>query len=416
MTIHLLKTSEFSDTLYEEIISFLSVYKLPICFVKATNTLVLTLSRDYDFEEAYTHCNNFRKVANISSTDKVVLLTTMPQYDGWFSKYDQLGNICIIAHKLKIGEKTIPEKLFFVYQIAYNTLQSEMKIDFDNDEHRANVIHMHPVGCVNDYCGKFEDIKLKFLTGYICDKCKQYAVSQGMSTAVIAQIADIGNKTRNQIEIAHTIAIKDIPPIILTVKRNDFNFKIGEVLLNLSLAPLLKSLYAYLIIYPEGIRTFDFCVFNIRFNVDATQQEDILLDDYLSSSGQTNIKPKALKNKAKEIRRLKMDFEKYLSLRYNLQSKLGKFYAIYSKIANDHDAVNLRDTIYQLGQGDHLSKRISEINLEIKNKLGEPYASYHKVSYVNDVYKVLNAQSDKFTEDDGQSNYYTLKITEPKIY
>ena len=125
MKAHLLKTTDFSQELYDEILAFLSQFNSPIKFVRAETVSKCELKNKFLFQDAYNHCKSYRMANEIPATDVVVILTSKPEFNDWFSHYDLEGNICVVNHQVKNSLNLIDEKYFCAYEIVCNILQNK---------------------------------------------------------------------------------------------------------------------------------------------------------------------------------------------------------------------------------------------------------------------------------------------------
>ena len=332
MKAHLIKSTNFSTILYDEILAFLSQYNSPIEFVRGETASKYSLKKKFLFEEAYRHCKNYRNEKELPINDYVVILTTSSESNNWFSHYDLEANIYVITHDISEGLKYIHEKYFCAYEIVCNILQNAMQLNVHEPKHWEKYIHFAPAGCMNDFCVNKSQIRLKFKTADICPSCYKYALELGVTTAMISQIKAIGEKIRLEVITTPELNINEISNIVYDKKQKSLYLK--DTGKELELVNLSKAIYAFFMLHPEGVSLHQFS--NVDFDFYKTYK-DI--------------------NEAKSNDRIR---------------------------SNE----TLRKTTKNLGTGDTLSKKISEINSYIKKLIDEPFASYYCIALEDSKYKI----------------------------
>jgi hypothetical protein len=330
MKAHLLKTTDFSQELYDEILAFLGQFNSPIQFVRAETVSKYELKNKFLFQDAYNHCISYRLGKELPLTDVVVILTSNREFDDWFSHYDLEGNICVVTHKISDGVKYIQEKYFCSYEIVCNILQNIMKLDINNPVHRKLYIHYTPEACMNDFCNTKSQIRLKFRTAKICPICYDYSLKIGVKTTLISQIYAIAGRIVTEITTPHELDVNELSNIVFDKKKHSIYLKDNGT--ELGLKNLQKAIYVYFIMHPEGIWLQEF------------------------------------RNK---------DYDFYLIYKY-LNKKANRALSDGS----------LEKTTKNLGIGDTLSKKISEININIRKLISEPLANSYCIVLDGFRYKI----------------------------
>jgi hypothetical protein len=330
MKAHLLKTTDFSIELYDEILAFLSQFNSPIKFVRAETVSKYELKNKFLFQDAYNHCKSYRKENELPATDVVVILTSKPEFNNWFSHYDLEGNICVVTHDLSDILKNLNQKCFCGYEIVCNILQNSMQLDVYKPEHRRLFIHEPPEGCMNDFCKTKNQIKFKFKTADICSACYSYATQMGVTTAMISQIKALAEEIRLKVTTTFELNVNELSNIVFDKTKHSIYLKDNGT--ELGLKNLQKAIYVYFIMHPEGIWLQEF------------------------------------RNK---------DYDFYLIYKY-LNKKANRALSDGS----------LEKTTKNLGIGDTLSKKISEININIRKLISEPLANSYCIVLDGFRYKI----------------------------
>lgn len=337
MKAHLLKTTDFSQELYDEILTFLSQFNSPIQFVKAETVNEYELKNKFLFEDAYNHCKSYRIGKEFPATDVVVILTSKPEFNNWFSHYDLEGNICVVTHDLSDILKNLNQKYFCGYEIVCNILQNTMQLDVQKLEHRKLYIHEPPEGCMNDFCNTKNQIKFKFKTADICSACYSYATQMGVTSAMISQIKALAEKIRHEVTTSLEVNVNELSNIVYDKNKHSIYLKDNGT--ELRLKNIQKAIYLFFMKHKEGVKKNEF----VHFNFD--------------------------------------------------------FYNIYTDVCNETPNVFrepdiLKATTLRLGNVETLYKRVNETNRSIKKLLGEPIANAYCIVIEDKKYKI-NLPKDK---------------------
>ena len=338
MKAYLLKTTDFSQKLYDEILTFLSQFNSPIEFVSSETESQYVLKKKFLFEAAYSYCKNYRIEKALPVGDFVIILTSNQEVNNWFSHYDLEGNICVVTHNISDGVKNIDNKYFCTYEIVCNILQNAMQLDINNPVHRKLYIHNTPEACMNDFCNTKSQIRLKFRTAKICPICYDYSLKIGVKTTLISQIYAIASRIVTEITTPHELDVNDLFNIVYDKNKHSIFLKDSGK--ELKFNNLQKAIYIFFIAHSEGVSLHQF------------------------------------------------------------RDKNYDFYQLYKIIngAKSSDKIRSNDTLKKttekLGTDDKLSKKISEINSYIKKLIGEPFADSYFIKLVDNKYKI-NLPKDK---------------------
>jgi hypothetical protein len=137
------------------------------------------------WEAIFSECNKQRASLNLDERDYLILLTSKPNEDNWFSSFEPDGAPNIFIHTGD-WDFYIPcnPKFAIAFQVIENLLQSLMS---DTVEHFMSFVHEPPIGCMNDMCSWKQDITFKLRTADICSDCLEQLNKHGVSDAIIKQ-------------------------------------------------------------------------------------------------------------------------------------------------------------------------------------------------------------------------------------
>lgn len=201
-----------------------------------------------EFETFFNICNYYRANKSLIHNDFVVVLTTLTNRQFWFSNFDK-RNIFININEWNYLKNTLRNNAIS-YQIIGNIFHSLIGIDSNNfrDDPKA---HKISIGCISDYCNNKSEILLKFRTGYICDDCIRNFNQRVTDKGVIKQIYLIIQELRKSfVEFEfEEVALQPLP------LRIDDNLEVYIGDKNIHLQPLLKTLYFYTLLNPDGIKS-----------------------------------------------------------------------------------------------------------------------------------------------------------------
>ncbi|WP_226063310.1 hypothetical protein [Kaistella polysaccharea] len=129
-------------------------------------------------------------------TDKILDIPSTPSLHqkDWNSAYI-LKNIIVKS----TGYEKLTENrpyLGIAHQVIENIFQSLIKMVINSPQLYKSV-HIDSIGCINDYCKDFKDIKTKIMSGRICKKCQERTVQENVSPVVVKQIKNILQRINN---------------------------------------------------------------------------------------------------------------------------------------------------------------------------------------------------------------------------
>ena len=275
MNIHILKTPEVDLVTFNSVVNLQSSFEGPLTFnisyyeflrdefyflqyplypfhfFRYTSDLTaMNFNPDMEYplswRELFSLCSYYRELFRIEDDAFVVLLTNRKNALNWFSASDESNNIFVHAADWELYTKVNP-KYAIAYQVLENVLQVLMKADI---YHAPNeFIHEIPRGCMNDLCKRKQEIIIKLQTGNICADCIARIRSEGASEAMIRQIINIFSSIRNEfIFQAQNKPVAALPLVI----DNKGCILLPNQQLEIRLSILYKTLYLFLLRYPQG--------------------------------------------------------------------------------------------------------------------------------------------------------------------
>ena len=201
MKIHIIRDSEITDELYDEVLALLSNSKGILEFI-SYNDYTCDVTQDLpSHDELFEYCTNFRREFGsgnrITKEEQVVLLTNKQNDQNWFSAPDFNGNLfvrCTLWNHFDLGcSNEFPIVNEVVSTIFHSLLFNDIK------DTAANIHIDESVGCINDFCGDKKDIRLKMKTADICNDCLSLVKSREFSIPVFKHITSIIESLRSSL-------------------------------------------------------------------------------------------------------------------------------------------------------------------------------------------------------------------------
>jgi len=294
MNVHLLKDKKFSQEIYNEIFQNLNGFNNPLKFIRCTHDICLDninsepdqieeaefKQKEHDYynisrsrimsslfsrnklkfpvkrristpEEILKKCDEFRCKNDIGENEFVILLTEQANHLNWFSKIDLKKNAFI--HTTDWGYYLGCNSS---YPITYEIIASVFyMILFENEKEIYKYTHKKPKGCINDFCEKKKEIRLKMRTADICPQCQKLMMERNFPLSILQQIYQIMEFLRTKIvsldKFIRSIGISKVQfkghlkKMFLTDLDNTY----------IKFTPLEKTVYHLFINHPEGIET-----------------------------------------------------------------------------------------------------------------------------------------------------------------
>ena len=287
MNVHLLRSPEFEETAYRDLLNLLQSIPGALNFLASeaedvTNTYGLKVFVDedsfgdkvlfqqsvdqqssWDFEfpierkiaswsDLFNQCRNYRLRNDIGDAEAVVLLTDITNDMNWFSSWENTENNYFVHTKdwpFFLGH-TIDTRYPIAYELASNLLQ---KLMFDSLQDAVHHSHKSPKGCTMDFCRSKEDIILKLRTGDICDECIEVINVRGIDKNLVRHLFDIFDGVRQAMTFRSRAQLFNQPSRLEVRGHTQLIFlpDLGD--LEVRLNPKERSLYLLYLNHPEGI-------------------------------------------------------------------------------------------------------------------------------------------------------------------
>ncbi len=148
-----------------------------------------------------------------------IFITEKAFDDNWFS-HEESQYAIISTNGWEKHFAPPPLNVYLEYQIAQAAIQFELDLD---EATEMRMIHPSPVGCMFDFCGDKEEIKLGMKTGAICQKCKGDLVGFGIKPEAIDSIERILELVRAEAIGKQIVLNKDDAFIVMRYSQNDEN-------------------------------------------------------------------------------------------------------------------------------------------------------------------------------------------------
>ena len=124
----------------------------------------------------------------------VVYITEKPFDDNWFSHESSSVSI-ITTHDWEAQFAPPSLRAYIIYQIAQSALSFEADLE---EEMELNMTHDRAQGCIFDFCGDKDDIKLGMVAGSICPRCRSTLLQYGVSERALVSIERILSCVRSE--------------------------------------------------------------------------------------------------------------------------------------------------------------------------------------------------------------------------
>ena len=235
MKVHLLRSPDLSKQDYESVFEFLFSHEGPIQFTKSRKTIFFK-EEIVSWDNLFDQCCEFRSKNNFPENEFIVLLTSKPNNENWFSGFNPKGSKEIFIHTGD-WEYYVPCNPIYavIYQVIENILQSLM---FDNIDEGIPFFHDPAIGCVNDMCSWKADISFKLRTADICPDCLSRLKERQIENDCIKQSIQIIESVRKQAlyrkEISFNPETKDLLPFPIAITKRK---------MSMTMEPLRKFLF-----------------------------------------------------------------------------------------------------------------------------------------------------------------------------
>lgn len=236
-----------------------------------------TRQRTYEWSQFFMTCIAYRQFNDIPEQDLVFLLTNAMNKENWFGSIDEsMRNFFVHTADWPFFFRMLNKPTYpIAYEIVVWVLRSLM---FTHREEILDNVHDQPLGCINDFCVQKDQIILKMRTGDICLDCMDQIEKNDVPPPILKSIQNTLNEIRQHILFSRTrnVYLLDSPLLISKQQRTlQFpDYSPSKAKLN----PKELSLYLLYLNHPEGIALN--CV---------TDHQEELLGYYREISGQVDL-------------------------------------------------------------------------------------------------------------------------------
>ena len=208
------------------------------------------------WDTLFAACNHYRGKHQIPEKDLVILLTDFSNDKNWFAGIDAtMKNYFIQTSNWHhfLGN-SIDSRFPVAYEIVIWLLRSQM---FQNRQEIMDGVHKGSSGCMMDFCENKKDIILKMRTADICNDCLKVIELKEVDRPLARQVLDTMDGIRQHMMFRERSEFLNSPSKmeIRGFMKRIFLKDLGdlEILLN----PKEKTIYLFFLVHPEGVRIVD---------------------------------------------------------------------------------------------------------------------------------------------------------------
>lgn len=286
MNIHLLRTPEYAQSDFLEVIELLQSFKGLMQF-KATDHGFIKMIEENNpnlynefnrkdvfnnaiwdemmiynkkrlmplsWQELFNYCTFYRELYGISNQDFIILLTPRRNVLNWFAAMDN-DNKRNVFVQTSDWERFVqcPGKFPVAYEVVAYVLRNLMKLDVQNFQ---EIAHKKEIGCMNDFCQIKSKIILKLRTADICPDCQALLVRENVNPAIIQQALSIFEGIRKQMLFVQ--GFTNAAKLSRLIINGDYKLYLADYgNIEIKLTPIQKSIYFLFLNHPEGIKFVD---------------------------------------------------------------------------------------------------------------------------------------------------------------
>ncbi|WP_373515169.1 hypothetical protein [Persicitalea sp.] len=204
------------------------------------------------WQELFDACQYYRRTYAIAEDDFVVLLTNRPNALNWFSSFDHSRHIFVHTDGWEVFMGS-PHQFPVAYEVIANVLQSQMQLD---TEGKDACLHEESIGCMNDFCQEKRQIAFKMRTADVCAECSERLHQCEVPDHLVEGATQGFEALRKQILFSLGFQRHAGPGMLEVTWLYEFRFpSLGNLLLKLT--PMCRTLYAFFLLHPEGVKRAD---------------------------------------------------------------------------------------------------------------------------------------------------------------
>jgi hypothetical protein len=257
MNIHLIRSKDVSDDLYDALEALLSD-KGPLAFHFTEDYAADFEEQEVlSWEELYSVCSSYRFSKNIPESELIILLTDKPNEGGWFSAMDFNNPTHGFVHSGGWEAYLDAEPQHPVaYQVVALVLHKFIVYDDGSDALESRT-HDDPIGCVSDMCNDKRQVILQTRMADICTDCL-HILAEKVEIKLITQAFRLIDSIRSKM-LFTTRFLERVPLSRLSVSRAGRIRLKGLMDMELELSPQEKTIYIFLLLQgrPIGISELD---------------------------------------------------------------------------------------------------------------------------------------------------------------
>jgi len=160
-----------------------------------------------------------RQINDSYNQKKVICVSSRPFEDNWFShEYRDCAVISVYYWEEHFAPPSL--RAYILYQIAQALLPLEADL---SEEMLLRLVHEPPVGCLDDFVGDKQDIKLGMVSGNMCLKCEGLLLQYGTNRNALEAVRRILAVVRDEAIGRPQIIDPSSAFVIMRFSQNDEN-------------------------------------------------------------------------------------------------------------------------------------------------------------------------------------------------
>lgn len=199
----------------------------------------------------FSKCQDYRKENFIPENEPVIILTNFINDKNWFSASDPSGalNFFVCTDQWELFLPCDPR-----FPVAYETIAVIFRhYLFGSFESIIEHAHQEPRGCVNDFCKDRKQITLMLRTADLCNDCHQYMHTSKMDPLLVSQFFQTIDNIRTQMLFRERYKVtQQLSRMeIRGTQRKIYFTGLGDA--ELKLTPLEKIVYLLFLLHTDGL-------------------------------------------------------------------------------------------------------------------------------------------------------------------
>ncbi len=205
--------------------------------------------------ELFRIAQRHRAKNRIPTDEMVIVLTNIANESNWFATLNPEFNHDGFVH--------CENWHFFIqcpdeFPIAYEILALGITRNmYSLHKDAFKLVHQHPIGCINDFCANKRDIILKLRTGDICPTCLDNLYERIPMTEINHGLDMIARLRERMLYAQNFRQNKPVSPLL--IKKHHEIILPQYTNIEIKLTPLEKTLYFLFLRYPKGIYISNLC-------------------------------------------------------------------------------------------------------------------------------------------------------------